>query len=74
MQPYFQQKKLREFCNSNKIVVESWAPIAKGRVLDDDGWVELMESGEWDAVQQILDQLEDFGMTRADVSKHFDSK
>ena len=36
LQPYLSQNSLREFCNKHNIVVESWSPIAKGQVQNDN--------------------------------------
>lgn len=36
LHPYMIQKELRNFCNKHNIIVESWSPIAKGRVSDDE--------------------------------------
>ncbi|MFC0300603.1 aldo/keto reductase [Virgibacillus soli] len=33
--PYLQQKKLKDFCEKHQIYVESWSPLARGRILVD---------------------------------------
>lgn len=35
LHPYLSQIQLRDFCKHNQIIVESWSPIAKGKVSDD---------------------------------------
>lgn len=35
LHPYLQEREVRDYCNSNGIVVEAWSPIAKGQVVDD---------------------------------------
>ncbi len=51
LHPYFSQLKLREFCNKNNILIESWSPIAKGRVAEDSVLKKIGEKYDKTAVQ-----------------------
>ena len=33
--PYLYQKELLEYCNAHKIIITAWAPLARGKILDD---------------------------------------
>ncbi len=54
LHPYFNQSDLRNFCNKNKIIVESWSPIAKGDVSNDLILNKIAEKYNKTAVQVTL--------------------
>ena len=43
LHPYFSQEELRAFCKENQIAVEAWAPLARGKVLDDPVLIKIGE-------------------------------
>ena len=41
--PYFQQKELREFCEANGVQIQAWAPLARGRIFEDETLIKLAD-------------------------------
>ena len=39
--PYFQQKELRDFCEANGVQIQAWAPLARGRIFEDETLIKL---------------------------------
>lgn len=54
LHPYFQQRTLRDFHDLHGIVTEAWAPIARGRVVDDPVLNEIGRAHGKTAVQVTL--------------------
>lgn len=54
LHPYMQQKQLVNYCNSKKISVEAWSPLAKGKVADDSLLTEIGSKYGKNAVQVTL--------------------
>lgn len=54
LHPYLTQKPLREFCDKHDIVVESWSPIAKGNVANDEILQNIGKKYNKTAVQVVL--------------------
>jgi 2,5-diketo-D-gluconate reductase A len=52
--PYFVQDELRSVCAEQQITVEAWAPIARGKVLDDPTIAEIAERYGKTAAQVTL--------------------
>jgi 2,5-diketo-D-gluconate reductase A len=63
LHPSFQQRRLREFHEEVGIVTQSWAPIAKGRLLDDETIVAIAEKHGKTPAQVILRWHLDSGLT-----------
>jgi diketogulonate reductase-like aldo/keto reductase len=54
LHPYLSQNEIRSFCNHNNIQVESWSPIAKGRILNDNVIVKLSEKYKKTPAQIVI--------------------
>jgi len=54
MHPYLTQDELRTFCAEHQIAVEGWAPIGRGRVLDDPEIVTIAQRTGKTAAQVVL--------------------
>jgi len=54
LHPYFQQRTLRDFHDLHGIVTEAWAPIARGKVVDDPVLNEIGRAHGKTAVQVTL--------------------
>ncbi|MBN2893562.1 MAG: aldo/keto reductase [Bacteroidales bacterium] len=54
LHPYLTQVELREFCKKHGIIIESWSPIAKGRVSEDKLLQEIGKKYGKTAVQVTL--------------------
>jgi len=52
--PYFQQRELKDFCKKHNIYVESWSPLARGGVLEDDVIQSIAKKHDKTAAQIIL--------------------
>lgn len=52
--PYLQQKELKEFCKEHGIYVESWSPLARGGVLEDETIKRLAEKHGKSPAQIVL--------------------
>src|SRR5690625_4790955 len=52
--PYFQQQELKAFCKENNIFIESWSPLAKGAVLEDEIILSIAEKHGKTPAQIIL--------------------
>lgn len=52
--PYLQQKELKEFCNEHDIYVESWSPLARGGILEDETIKRLAEKHGKSPAQIVL--------------------
>lgn len=52
--PYLPNNEIRAFCREHDIVVEAWAPIAKGQVLEDPEVVRIAERVERTPAQVVL--------------------
>lgn len=54
VQPWLQQRELREFAGSRHIVTEAWSPLARGRVLDDPALLALAEKHGVSTAQIVI--------------------
>lgn len=54
LHPYFQQVKLREYCDKENIVVEAWAPLLRGKSLNDKTVIEIGKKHERTPAQVIV--------------------
>ncbi|MDY6820947.1 MAG: aldo/keto reductase [Deferribacterota bacterium] len=52
--PYFWQESLYYYCNNNDIVIEAWAPLARGNVLNDRIIVEIASKHNKKTSQVVL--------------------
>ncbi|MGH9045188.1 MAG: aldo/keto reductase, partial [Acidimicrobiales bacterium] len=52
--PYFAQDQLREDCSRRGVLVEAWAPIAQGRVLQDPAILAVARQTSRSAAQVVL--------------------
>ena len=39
--PYLQQKELHEYCKANGVQLQAWAPLAKGKIFEDEKLIKL---------------------------------
>jgi methylglyoxal/glyoxal reductase len=54
LHPYLTQEQLREYLQENRIAVEAWSPLARGRILGDPVLVELAQRYQKTVAQIIL--------------------
>jgi diketogulonate reductase-like aldo/keto reductase len=54
LHPYFSQEELRNYCKSKGITVQSWSPIAKGHIINDDTLQKIGKKLNKTTVQVIL--------------------
>ena len=52
--PYFQQKELREFCEANGVQIQAWAPLARGRIFEDETLIKLAEKYGKSVAQLVI--------------------
>ena len=52
--PYIQQMELHEYCKSNNIRLQSWTPLAQGRVFEDSVLIEIAEKYKKTIAQVVL--------------------
>ncbi|PLT29116.1 aldo/keto reductase [Peribacillus deserti] len=54
LHPRLNQAEIRSFCHSHNIAVEAWAPLGKGKLLDEPVLAEIADSHNKTAAQVIL--------------------
>lgn len=54
LQPFFQQKELRQFHEKYKIVTEAWSPLSRGTIFTNDTILELSQKYQKTPAQIIL--------------------
>ncbi|HQC55385.1 MAG TPA: aldo/keto reductase [Clostridia bacterium] len=54
LHPYFQQFKLREYCASENIIVQAWAPLLRGKALNDKAIVEIAKKHDKTAANVVV--------------------
>lgn len=52
--PYFQQKELKKYCTEHDIYIESWSPLGRGRLLEDETIKRIAQRHGKTAAQVII--------------------
>ncbi len=72
---YLTQKELVEFCKRNQIAIESWSPIAKGKIIKDKELIRIADAHKKTAVQVALRwhlQQDFIAIPKSENSKHIE--